>query len=35
MHSQIDRDPTQVVIRLTVTAEIVNLELAEEVYIRG
>jgi len=32
MHYQIDLDPTHTVIRLTVTAEIVSLEIAEDVY---
>jgi hypothetical protein len=35
MHSQIDLDPTHSVIRLAVMEDSVNLELAEEVYIRG
>jgi len=34
MHYQIDLDPVHSVIRLTVTAELLTLELAEEFYIR-
>ena len=34
MDYQIDLDPTNSVIRLSVTAEIVTLELAEDIYIR-